>query len=287
MTQVASIDDYKSIRISRLAPEERYSEYGASRMALCGPKGRMARDYLLWERGLDPGVISDFRLGYVPMDMKDWHPFAGRIVMPVMDAYDNLLALSVRAIIDGVEPKYWNESFEKSEHLYGLNIAKRWICRRGYAIIVEGQMDVMSMHGHGFCNTVGIMGGVMSHVHAQLLRRWAPVVVLLMDQDQAGQAHAENAMRVIDSFSGNMSFPELSRRKAEEEAAALGFKKVKVIKTISHVYDKFVGLVANLPRSATKNDPAQYLKAQGSFGMRWVLRNAFIEAGMPVPEDLE
>jgi hypothetical protein len=194
--------------------------------------------------------------------------------MPIMDAYDDLLALSVRAIIDGVQPKYWNESFDKSEHLFGLNLAKRWICRRGYAIVVEGQMDVMSMHGHGFPNTVGVMGGYLSHVHAQLLRRWAPVVVLLMDSD-------------VESISSRVSFPTLRKAKSEQEALEKGYKYVRESKVPSVVLDEFKGFVASLPRSVDKNDPASYLKTSGSSGMRWVLRNAFSEASVPIPEDLE
>ena len=282
------LEDYKPIRLARLSQDQRYLDYGASRMAFCGPRGKPAMDYLLVERGLDPGVVADFRLGYVPEDMAESHPFAGRIVMPIMDAYDDLLALSVRAIIDGVQPKYWNESFDKSEHLFGLNLAKRWICRRGYSIVVEGQMDVMSMHGHGFPNTVGIMGGYMSHVHAQLLRRWAPVVVLLMDSDPAGRTHAENAMNVIESFSSHIAFKTLAKAKAEQEVMERGYKsRAKEPPAISGTYDEFRGIVANLPRGAAKNDPASYLKTSGSSGMRWVLRNAFSEASMPAPEDLE
>jgi len=278
------LEDYKPIRVASLSQTDRYMEYGASRLALCGPRGKVARDYLIFERGLDPAVIADFRLGYVPSDMKG-HPFAGRIVMPIMDAYDNLLALSVRAIIDGVTPKYWNERFEKSEHLFGMNIAKRWICRRGYSIIVEGQMDVMSMHGHGFGNTVGIMGGYMSHVHVQILRRWAPVVVLLMDSDSAGRGHADTAMGVIEAFSSTIKFSELSKQKAAEES--LRGRRLFNVPTISRPYDEFRGIIATLPRAVDKDDPASFLKSRGSGSMRWVLRNAFSEAGIAIPEDLE
>jgi DNA primase catalytic core len=172
----------------------RQDYYSASRIFLCqDEEGRPGREYLLKERGLDWDTIGKFRLGYLPFSTDV--SFAGRIIMPIFDLYDDLLALSARPATSDEEVlkdvgKYWNESFHKREHLYGLNLAKHSIGRSNYVIVVEGQMDVLAMHSYGFYNTVGILGGAFTHIHGMLLKRFCQNIIVMMDGDKAGQNHA-------------------------------------------------------------------------------------------------
>lgn len=251
------LEDYKPIRLSRLEWHERARIFGSSRITLCQrPDGELGRQYLTRERGLDLETIARFRMGFVPFTIN--HPFSGRIVMPIMDAYGELLALSLRPVINGVEPKYWNESFVKGENLYGLWLAKYAICQVGFAIIVEGQIDVCSMHAHGFANTVGLLGGAFTPVQSQILRRWTRQFVLLMDADAAGRKHAERALEIFENF----------------QCEGRGKKRA------------FKYAVAELPVADDSNDPAKFLRTHGSGEMRKLLVNTMSSSGLKVPREL-
>lgn len=189
---------YQPIRLSRLDRQVRQSICSGARLCLCQEDdGQPGRDYLLKERGLDWETIANFRLGYMPFSSGS--SFAGRIIMPIYDAFERDYYVSARpatadkAILDDVG-KYWNESFLKGEHLFGLNIAKHSIVSLGFAIVVEGQMDVMAMHSYGFTNTVGILGGSFTLFHMLLLKRLVGQVVLLLDGDAAGRSHVSKAL---------------------------------------------------------------------------------------------
>lgn len=225
------MDSYRPILFREpFEQRERHRIYGASRIRLCQREdGGPGRVYLSKHRQLDLATIADFRLGYVPFSIN--HPFAGRIVMPIFDCYGRLLALSVRPIwdfqcrscykfclksqittmdkacphcskvdLEKIEPKYWNESFAKREHLHGMWLAKYAIAKTGTAILCEGQMDVMTLHAHGFASAVGVLGGGFSHFHALLLRRWAKQVVILFDGDKAGRQHADKALELLKVY---------------------------------------------------------------------------------------
>lgn len=175
--------------------------YGASRNTLHKEAaGRPARSYLMGpKRGLDFETISKFRMGYVPPHIN--HAFAGRIVMPIFDVYGELLALSVRAIEDGVDPKYWNESFCKSEHLYGFYQARHEAIKHGFVVLVEGQMDVSSMHAYGITNTVGLLGGAFTPLHTLLLKKFGiNKIAVMMDGDKSGASHTAKIIETLQFY---------------------------------------------------------------------------------------
>lgn len=231
----------KPIRFASLDPIERDATFGGSRLALCQEQsGALGRRYLIENRGMDWASISKFMLGYVPFSAPS--DLGGRIVIPIFDAYDRLLVLSVRPIykvivnkegeetvaidLTGVadeyhfkdpfgnqqkvkmsqvsvkedKPKYWNETYPKGDHLFGLNLAKQSIMKSGFAILVEGQIDTIVMHSFGLTNTVGVLGGAFTPLHAQLLLRWTKQVVVLMDGDKAGQEHATRVNETLKLF---------------------------------------------------------------------------------------
>lgn len=231
----------KRIKCDGLDPAERDATFGGSRLALCQDEsGAPGRKYLLEDRGIDWASISKFMLGYVPFSAPS--DFGGRVVIPIFDAYDKLLVLSVRPIykvlvnkdeeqtvamdIKGVadeyhyvdpfgnhkkvkmsevkveedKPKYWNETYPKGDHLFGLNLAKQSIMKNGFAILVEGQIDTIVMHSYGLTNTVGVLGGAFTPLHAQLLKRWTRQIVVLMDGDHAGQNHSTKVNELLKLF---------------------------------------------------------------------------------------
>ena len=239
------------IRTGSLDPLQRDATFGGSRLALCQQQsGAPGRDYLIRQRGVDWSTIANFRLGYVPFSAPS--DLAGRIVIPIYDAYDDMLVLSVRPIYkilrmktgeeavainlrgivdryhfvepdnkprvvnmsDVVEvcddrpfhPKYWNETYAKGDHLFGLNLAKQSIMQNGFAIVVEGQFDVIMMHSYGLTNTVGVLGGAFTPIHAQLLYHWTRQIVVLMDGDNGGELHAKKVTEILKLFEVRREF---------------------------------------------------------------------------------
>lgn len=204
-------DKFRHIRFGSLSLEDRLMVYGASRISLYSSEGTPGFEYLTRIRGLDLRTIADFRLGFVPFTVD--HPFAGRVVMPIFDQHDDLLALSVRGVRDDCEPKYWNESYPKGENLFGFANALDSIIRWGFAILVEGQFDVISMHSRGLTNVVGVLGGAFTPMHAHILRRWTRQIVFAFDGDPAGRGHLEKAVELLsvyNSLDSNLLRPPLS-----------------------------------------------------------------------------
>jgi len=254
---------YRQIRFGSLKPDERFRVYGASQISLCGDDGLAARRWLIKERGLDIETIAKFRLGYVPFSVN--HSFAGRIVIPIFDTYSNLIALSVRpatndqAVLDEYK-KYWNESYEKGWNLFGLNLAKQSIIKMRFAILVEGQFDVMGMHSYGFTNTVGVLGGAFTPMQAQLLSLWTNQIVLMFDGDEAGKKHANRCLEILSYYGW---VPQNAGKRGEANRLLRSAK---------------ITLTSNM-------DPNDYLNSYGSYPMRRVIIDGMKAANMKLPKE--
>ena len=180
--------------------------------------GEVARAYLK-KRGLHPQAWDQFTLGFAPASgqalldtfaqkgfgvqalsaagllvnrqggMQD--RFRGRIIFPIQDAQGRCLGFGGRALGDE-QPKYLNSpetgTFSKSRNLYGLNFALPAIRERGNVLVVEGYMDCITAHQHGFSNVVASLGTAFTHDQARLLVRYTQEVVLSFDRDAAGSA---------------------------------------------------------------------------------------------------
>lgn len=242
--------------------EERNNVYGASQIFLSKQEGLAGLRYLVEQRGIDVGAVADFRLGYMPFSTD--HPFSGRIVIPIFDVYDRMLALSVRPATDDEKVldeylKYWNESYDKGAHMFGLNRAKHSIVRDRFAICVEGQFDVMACHSYGLTNVVGVLGGAFTSWHAMLLKKWTHNVVFLFDGDSAGKKHAERAMAEIAAY----SYPSETNK----------------VRSSSHTLR---GMACAMPDG---KDPASFLVKNGAYLLRKMISDAMKEAKMATQPD--
>lgn len=142
---------------------------------------------------LTPAYL-DFEVGQSPCQVpKEWYAMRNRVVFPIRDEEGRLVAFGARRLADDTpdEPKYINTSvadgYRKSEHLYGLFRAKKAIAERGFAFVVEGYKDAIAMHAAGFANTVALGGTAFSDGQAQLLKKYAGTICLLLDGDKAGR----------------------------------------------------------------------------------------------------
>ncbi len=188
----------------------------------------------LHARGLTDETIASFRIGYAPSEWrflaesiseKDrasyeraglikstekgyYDRFRGRIMFPMNDSSGRVVAFSGRIFPETPDdPKYLNspetEVFHKSRILYGFDKAKTAIKKHNFAILVEGQMDMVMSHQAGFRNTVATSGTAVSETaigdaqaQLQVLSRLTPNIFLAFDGDSAGQKAAGRAALV-------------------------------------------------------------------------------------------
>lgn len=134
--------------------------------------------------------------------------FFNRVMFPIHDEQGRCIGFGGRVMGDG-KPKYLNTRetsvFHKSKHLFAFDRAKESISAKGYAIVCEGYMDVISMHEAGFTNAVAALGTALSLDHVKTLSRFAKTIVCMFDGDAAGQHAAEAALRYIESTTAALS----------------------------------------------------------------------------------
>ena len=198
---------------------------------LMSEEGKWALDYLLG-RGLTLKTIKHFGLGAAPdsWDMLIKHlkekgykeadmlaagvvgksqkgtlydRFRKRVMFPIINIRGNIIAFSGRAMPgeDKQGGKYVNTSdtpvYKKSSNLFGMNFAKNVCSER--VILVEGNMDVISLHQAGFTNAVAPLGTAFTMEQANLLARYTKEIVLTLDADAAGQKAVKRASELLEN----------------------------------------------------------------------------------------
>ncbi len=127
--------------------------------------------------------------------------FRKRVMFPIINVRGRVVAFSGRAMPgdDKQGGKYVNTSdtlvYKKSENLFGMNFAKN-VCEER-VILVEGNMDVVSLHQAGFENTVAALGTAFTAEEAKLLSRYTKEIVLTLDADAAGQKAVKRAGEIL------------------------------------------------------------------------------------------
>lgn len=128
--------------------------------------------------------------------------FRNRIIFPIINPKGKVIGFGGRVMDDSL-PKYLNspetEVFNKSQTLYGLNLAKNNLSDKKQLIIAEGYMDVIALHTYGFNNAVATLGTALTAEHGRLMRRYADEIIICYDSDFAGQ---KATLRSLDVLSG-------------------------------------------------------------------------------------
>ena len=186
---------------------------------LMSEKGKSARQYL-YKRGLTDNILTRFGLGYSPdwtsiveylekegvskedaykvgvlgcKDNRYYDFFAERIVFPIISSMGDVLGFSARITTqDYTKGKYKNSPdsicFNKSNIVYAINLLKKAGQKRNldYAIICEGQMDVIALNQCGYDNVIACMGTALTPNHAREIKRYVEKVIVCFDGDGAG-----------------------------------------------------------------------------------------------------
>ncbi len=234
----------------------------------------------LKNRGLKSETINIWKIGYSPeawqfienkippspilekvgvvkaKDGKRYDFFRDRIIFPIFDIQGHAIAISAR-IVDKGEPKYLNSPdtilFNKSETLYGLDKAKDGIRKFKYAILVEGQMDLLLCHQEGFNNTIATSGTALTDKHLQMLRRYTNNLMLIYDADKAGLNATIKAWSLALKYGFEVKTVVMP---SGEDPASLLLKDKKTflntIKKAVHVIDFVISQSDNKSRISTK-----------------------------------
>jgi len=144
--------------------------------------------------------------------------FRDRLVFPVVDVRGNVIGFSGRILGDG-EPKYLNSPetlvFNKSRNLFGLNLAKK--SKAGYIILVEGNVDVVSLHQAGFDSAVASLGTSLTAEQARLLSRFTKEIIIAYDNDGAGQKASQRAISLLEKLDLRVRVLQMTEAKDPDE----------------------------------------------------------------------
>ncbi len=204
-------------------------EWWEQQLAQGGGEAQAGREYLDG-RGLTEETRKAFRLGFAPdswdgltthlkkqgastaqiersglVVVKDgggfYDRFRGRVIFPVMDAQGRPVAFGGRVLSAEQEPKYLNSpetaAYTKGRHLYGLHLTRDEIRRKGFAILVEGYLDLIVPYQAGVRNMVASLGTALTPEQVKLLGRFARKVVVNYDGDRAGVKAAQRAIETL------------------------------------------------------------------------------------------
>lgn len=126
--------------------------------------------------------------------------FRNRIIFPIRNLTGEVVGLGGRLIGSG-EPKYLNSAetpiYNKRENLYGLDLTRHAIRDQAEAIVVEGYFDFASLFQAGVPNVVATLGTAFAEEQVNLLRRFAPGVVINYDPDEAGAAATRKSLDLL------------------------------------------------------------------------------------------
>lgn len=189
-------------------------------------KNQHAMEYVFKKRSLSKQIVKDFKIGYAPTTgdalvkflLKKGYSshdlaesgltnrfgsdlFRGRMMIPLMNGTGQVIGFTGRIIInDEKAPKYLNTPqtilYDKGYHVFGLSQAKEAIRSNDYAVIVEGNMDVISSHQVDINQVVATAGTAMTEHHLHALSRLTSHIRLAFDGDKAGIAATERAIPI-------------------------------------------------------------------------------------------
>ena len=198
--------------------------------------GERARKYLD-ERGIAPEVARRFGLGWAPEGWETlpdalvavdedamlaaglriprenkpgaYDRFRGRLLFPIRDLQGRVVAFGGRGFGDE-QPKYLNSPetplYTKGNLLYAADLAREAVREKNRALIVEGYIDCLMAHQHGFTETVAALGTAFTAAQLGVLRRYCEEVITFFDADAAGQKAAERAEELLEPTGSGMAW---------------------------------------------------------------------------------
>jgi DNA primase len=238
--------------------------------------GKKALEYL-HQRGVTDETIAQFNLGYAPNSWESltrflksrkftieemveaglcvssksggYDRFRGRVMFPLVNVKGQTCGFAGRILGQG-EPKYVNTPmtpvFDKSNFLFGLNLAKGEIRQKNQIILVEGLMDMVMSYQSGAKNVVATQGTALTSEHIEMLKKYTDTVLLCFDKDLAGDAASRRGIELSDQAGLNIKVVQIKEGKDPADMALkdplLWQKAVEEAEPIYDYYLRSVGL---------------------------------------------
>ena len=202
------------------------------------------------KRGIGDDIIEEFQLGFAPdawnkltdafakrgvntelllesglvvkrqQGNGEYDRFRNRVMIPIMDERSRICGFGGRIIAEG-NPKYLNSPetmlFNKRKLLFGLDKAHRHISQAGFALVVEGYMDVISVFAAGIKNVVASLGTAFTVDQCKKLLRYAPAIYFCYDSDNAGQEAIARALGIAGETNAQIKVVQLPDGKDPDE----------------------------------------------------------------------
>lgn len=226
-------------------------------------QGKKALEYLLKDRGLKIETIKKFQIGYSPESFdalpkyltekkgykfnelekagiligsgsRAFDRFRGRVIFPLFDHRGLVIGFAGRILpwVPQDMAKYINSpetpAYYKSKVLYGLDITKGEIRAEKYAIVVEGELDMISSYQAGIKNVIAIKGSALTEDQIRLIGRFAKKIVLCLDSDFAGDEAAKRGAILAENLGFEVKVARLVGYKDPDDMARgdpEGYKK--------------------------------------------------------------
>ena len=157
------------------------------------------------------GVVIKNENGYVDR-------FRQRLMFPIFDIKERVIAFGGRVLDDSL-PKYMNSPetpiYSKSRNIYALNFARR--AKVTKLLMVEGYMDVISLHKAGIPNAIASLGTALTEQQGRLMRKYAPEIILGYDADGAGQAAILRGLDILAAIGCNVKVMKITGAKDPDE----------------------------------------------------------------------
>lgn len=190
---------------------------------------------LLKKLGLihDKEYHDSIHAGKILVSYFENHP----LIMPYKDVYGNVVGLVGRSLLNDrdrkelkIPSKYKNTSFSKGNHLFGLYEAKESILERDLVYVVEGQFDVIKAFERGITNIVAVGSSNMTFQQVSLLCRYTNNILLLLDNDEAGESGRRkiynkfsNYVNIISKFHLPMGYKDIDEYLKDNSFESLSF----------------------------------------------------------------
>jgi len=193
---------------------------------------------LMWRLGYSPNTgtaLVDFlkTRGYTEAEMKQagvtaqryrglGDMFRGRLMVPLCDAQGRVIGFTARLLADDANaPKYINTPqtvlYDKSRHVFGLHLAKESIRKSKFAVIAEGNLDVIASHQAGVKQVVATAGTALTAQQLKALGRFTGDIRLSFDADRAGVAATERAIPIAGKVGVSLSIIDIPSGKDPDE----------------------------------------------------------------------
>lgn len=144
--------------------------------------------------------------------------YRNRLMFPICDARGRVIAFGGR-VLDDSKPKYINSPenvvYSKGRHLFGLNVAKKGDTKK--ILIVEGYMDVISLHQRGITNVVASLGTALTEQQGWLLRKNSEQIILSFDSDEAGIKAKLRSIEILQNMGCDLRVLQLEGAKDPDE----------------------------------------------------------------------